>query len=205
MKTETVTTRERILRSGLDLMSEAGLSGVTLGLLAEQTGVSKSGLFAHFRSKEELQFALLRQMTEVAAVQVIQPAMETPAGLPRLETLVGRWLGWPRLAGLRGGCPIAAALFELDDVEGLVRERALALEQEWRGLLTGLVHEAVASGHLRPDLDADQFVWELCGIYLSHHASYRFIRDPSADTRAQTAFQALIARSKITDFKKEAA
>lgn len=195
MKTES-PTRQRILHSGLDLMSEAGLSGVTLGLLAEQTGISKSGLFAHFRSKEELQIALLRQMAETATAHVVLPALAAPEGLPRLEALVGRWLGWTREAGLRGGCPIAAALFELDDVEGAVRDQALAMEGEWRGLLTGLVQAAAGLGHLRHDLDADQFVWELCGIYLSHHASYRFVRDPKADVRAATAFQALIERSK---------
>ncbi len=177
-------------------MSEAGLSGVTLGLLAEQTGISKSGLFAHFRSKEELQIALLRQMAETATAHVVLPALAAPEGLPRLEALVGRWLGWTREAGLRGGCPIAAALFELDDVEGAVRDQALAMEGEWRGLLTGLVQAAAGLGHLRHDLDADQFVWELCGIYLSHHASYRFVRDPKADVLAATAFQALIERSK---------
>jgi len=196
MTMSTPSTRERILRAGLDLMSEAGLSGVTLGLLAEQTGLSKSGLFAHFRSKEEMQLALLGQMTDFAGASVVLPAMEALEGLPRLEALVGRWLGWTRRAGLRGGCPVAAAAFELDDVEGAVRERVLAMATEWRDFLARLVREAIGQGHLRGDLDVDQFVWELYGIYLGHHASYRFIRDPNADVRAETAFQALIQRAR---------
>ncbi len=196
METILPTSRHRILWSGLSLLSETGLSGVSLGLLAERVGISKSGLFAHFRSKEQLQIALLDQTVEVAAVHVILPAMQQPEGLPRLQAFVRRWLGWSARAGLRGGCPIAAALFELDDVEGPVRDRAVAMEGHWRGLLRQLVQQAVEQGHLRPDLDVEQFIWELCGIYLSHHASLRFLRDPNADARAYAAFDTLLRRSE---------
>src|SRR5271157_1209141 len=96
-------TRRRILDRGLDLMSEVGVSGVTLGVLAAETGLSKSGLFAHFRSKEALQIALLRRMAEAADAAVLVFAMSAPAGLERLTTLVRRWLGWTARAGLRGG------------------------------------------------------------------------------------------------------
>lgn len=198
MATSTSSTRERILRAGLDLMSEAGLSGVTLGLLAEQTGLSKSGLYAHFCSKEKLQLALLEEVTSFAVARVVLPAMEAPEGLPRLEALVGHWLGWTRRAGLPGGCPVAAATFELDDVEGAIRRRVLTMATEWHEFLARLVRGAVGQGHLRSDLDVDQFVWELYGIYLGHHASYRFARDPDADIRAETAFQALIQRARLS-------
>ncbi|AGY57002.1 TetR/AcrR family transcriptional regulator [Gloeobacter kilaueensis] len=189
-------TRERILQTGLNLLSEAGLPGVTLGVLAQQVGMSKSGLFAHFRSKEEVQLALLEHMSVIADACVLQPALQAAEGLPRLEALVSRWFGWPAKAGLRGGCPISAALFELDDIAGNVRSRVLELEARWRALLGQLVRRSVELGHLRADLDADQFVWELCGIYLSHHASYRFLKDPRADERAQIAFGALLDRSR---------
>ncbi len=195
MKQATHSTRERILQQGLDLLSETGLSGVTLGVLADQVGMSKSGLFAHFRSKEDVQIALLQQMTEVASATVVLPAMGHAAGLPRLTALVHLWLGWTKRAGLRGGCPIASALFELDDIEGPVRDKVLAMESHWRGLLGQMVQETIDLGQLSPTLDKEQFVWELCGIYLSHHASYRFIHDPSADTRAYTAFESLLERS----------
>ena len=178
------------------MMSESGLAGVTLGVLAEQVGMSKSGVFAHFRSKDEVQVALLDRMVAVAAEHVVEPALAEAEGLPRLEALVARWLGWSTRAGLRGGCPVAAALFELDDTEGPVRDKVAAMEAEWRGLLGGLVRRAVELGHLRGDLDPDQFVWELCGIYLSHHASRRFLRDPTADSRAGVAFRALLDRAR---------
>src|SRR5580704_8371957 len=164
------STRERILIQGLALMSQAGLSGVTLGVLADQVGMSKSGLFAHFRSKDEVQVGLLQYMAEFAAARVVAPAMQVEAGLPRLKALAANWFGWAQRAGLPGGCPVAAGLFEFDDIEGPVRDKILQMEGEWRQLLLAFVQEAVDQGQLRRDLDRDQFVWELCGIYLSHHA-----------------------------------
>lgn len=177
------------------IISRDGLAGVSIGGLAEQVGMSKSGLFAHFRSKDEVQLALLDQAAALAAAHVVAPAMAAADGLPRLETLVRNWLGWAPRAGLPGGCPIAAALFELDDVQSPVRERVAVMEAEWRGMLTQLTASAVERGHLRAGLDVDQFVWELCGIYLSHHVTVRFIRLPDADARAATAFRSLVDRS----------
>ena len=121
--------------------------------------------------------------------------MQAPAGLSRLRTLIDLWLGWTARAGLSGGCPVAAGLFELDDAEGLVRDHLAEMEIWWRSLLSTLVTEAVDSGELRADLDRDQLVWELCGVYLSHHASSRFLHDPAADARAQRAIDALIQRA----------
>jgi len=176
-------------------MSQAGLEGVTLGVLADQVGMSKSGLFAHFRSKEEVQISLLEHTAEVGAAHIIAPAMNKPEGLPRLKALVKHWFGWAPRAGLPGGCPVAAGLFEFDDVDSPVRNQLLEMEAEWRGLLTRTVIEARSLGHLRNDLDAAQFVWELCGIYLSHHVAQRFLKSADADRRAALAFQALLARA----------
>src|ERR1700757_4258130 len=136
MTNPETSTRERILHQGLALMSQSGLGGVTLGVLADQVGMSKSGLFAHFRSKEDVQIELLNHMTEFVAEHVIRPAMTVPEGLPRLRALVGNWFGWAQRAGLPGGCPVAAGLFEFDDVESPVRDKILELESHWRGLLT---------------------------------------------------------------------
>ena len=189
------STHDRILDRGMALMSQAGLDGITLGVLAEQVGMSKSGLFAHFRSKEEVQIRLLEHIGELANAQMIVPAMKADKGLPRVKALVTSWFGWSQKAGLPGGCPVAAGLFEYDDVEGAVRNKILEMESSWRRLLTQLVREAVECGHLQKNLDIDQFVWELCGIYLSHHAAHRFLRSPDADRRAQTAFAALLERA----------
>jgi AcrR family transcriptional regulator len=193
--TKLESTHQRILGRGLDIVSERGLAGVSLGGLAERAELSKSGLFAHFRSKEELQIELLRAAEEALRREVVSPAMEAPKGLPRLRALVGRWLGWASRSGLPGGCPLYGAAFELDDAEGPVRDYLAESQEEWSGMLRGLVGDAVALGHLREDLDAAQFVWQLNGIYLSHHLSQRLMRDPEADTRARAAFEALIASS----------
>ena len=115
---------------------------MSLGGLAERAELSKSGLFAHFRSKEELQVELLRAAEEALRREVVVPAMEAPEGLPRLRALVGRWLGWASRSGLPGGCPLYGAAFELDDAEGPVREY-LAREQ------AGMVGDAGGVGGRR--------------------------------------------------------
>jgi AcrR family transcriptional regulator len=197
-------TRDRILDTGLNLLSTSGFAGVTIGILASQVGMSKSGLFAHFKSKEEIDIALLEQMAEVAYKSVVVPAMRAPQGLPRLMALIENWFGWSTKAGLVGGCPAAAGMFELDDVEGPVREKLLELEKQWDETLKQFIAESIAAGDLRKDLDTDQFIWELMGFYLNHHASRRFMRTRDANKRARDAFQGLIERSRSVGSKRTA-
>ena len=200
-------TKERILTEGVDLLSESGFAGVTLGVLSQKTGISKSGLFAHFKSKDDVQLELLEEITRVGFRSFVQPAMTSATGLARLRAVVCGWLGWTEKAGLGGGCPVAAGMFEFDDApqSDIIRQRLLSMEQRWRGQLAQLVGEAIASGEFRRDLDADQFVWELCGIYLSHHASHRFVCDPRALDRAEKAFESLVERSLATSTQSPAA
>ncbi len=196
MRTKLDATHQRILERGLEMVSERGLSGVSLGGLAERAELSKSGLFAHFRSKEELQVALLRAAEEALRREVVAPAMAERPGLPRLRALMERWLGWAPRMGLPGGCPLYSAAFELDDAaEGPVRDYLAASQQEWSALLAKVVQDAVDLGHLRDDLDPIQFAWQLNGIYLAHHVSQRLMRDVEADARADAAFAALVTSS----------
>lgn len=190
----TVRTYDRILDRGLEMMCVSGLSGVTFGTLAEAVGMSKSGLFSHFRSKEDIQLRLLAHAEARVATQVVTPAMAEPPGLPRLTSLMRHWLGWTRRVGLSGGCPVTSALFELDDLEGEVRRQVADAETRTHALLATLVGEAVAAGALRDSTDVDQLIWEVRGIYLGHHVSSRFVREPLADQRAWTAFEALLDR-----------
>jgi AcrR family transcriptional regulator len=193
-------TRDRIVAGGLDLLTRSGFGGVTLGVLAAQTGLSKSGLFAHFGSKTEVQLRLLDETVRVSKTTVVEPAMKAAEGLPRLRAVFERWLAWTEKAGLGGGCPVAGGFFEFDDAadDDPVRQRLMALEAEWRAFLATLTTAAVKSGDLRAGLDIDQFVWELCAIYLNHHVSYRFIHDPLATRRALTAFENLVTVSRPT-------
>lgn len=189
------TTRERIMESGLAMMSRYGLGGLTLGGLADQVGMSKSGLFAHFKSKDEVQIDLLEYASEYGRPYVIDPAMKEPEGLPRLRAVVHNWFGWAPRSGLPGGCPMAAGMFEFDDIESPVRDKIAELEAAWRNFLCDLTRRAVELGHLRADLDVEQFVWEIGGIYLAHHVSQRFLRSPQSDRRAAAAFDALVERA----------
>jgi AcrR family transcriptional regulator len=197
-------TRDRILDTGLNLLSTSGFAGVTIGVLASQVDMSKSGLFAHFKSKEEIDIALLERMVEVAYKNVVVPAMRAQEGLPRLTALVETWFGWSTKAGLLGGCPAAAGMFELDDVEGPVREKLFELEKQWNEALKQFIVKSIATGDLRKDLDIDQFIWELTGFYLNHHASRRFMRSRDANKRAKEAFQGLIDRSRSVGSKRTA-
>ena len=196
MKTKSAQTYDRILDRGLDILSVTSLSGVTIGGLAEAVGLSKSGLFAHFRSKEEIQIRLLQHAGAIVDAQVVAPAMKAEPGLPRLAALMKNWLGWSRRAGLSGGCPMASAMFELDDLEGEVRAYLVETEARSRLLLAGLVREAVEQGALRADADVEQIIWELRGIYLSHHVSSRLLKEPDCDGRAWSAYEALIDRAR---------
>lgn len=189
-------TRQKLLQVGLNQVSVNGISGITLGQLASESGLSKSGLFAHFRSKEQLQIDLLDESARLGQHHVLEPALQAGEGLPRLRALVNRWFGWSRRAGLSGGCPVAAALFELDDIDNEVKRHAQAMERQWQALLLGLVTRAVELRHLAPGTDPEQFVWELCGIYLAHHVSSRFHCSQDADARASRAFEALIERNR---------
>lgn len=185
-------TKQRLLETGLDLMSVYGVSGVTLGQLAAASSMSKSGLFAHFKSKEQLQIELLDSMAVTASRFIFEPAMQAPPGLRRLRSVMEHWRGWWRRAGLVGGCPIASAFFELDDVEGDIRNHVSAMEREWRDQLARIVDEVIAVGDLSAETDVDQFVWEMCANYLGHHVSSRFLRSAEADARARQSFDALI-------------
>ena len=190
-------TKQRILDCGLNLLTRTGFAGITVGLLAQRSGMSKSGLFAHFGSKEDVQLELLEETLRVGAGTFLHPALSHPPGLERLRAIVYGWLGWTENAGLEGGCPVAAGIFEYDDApdEDPVRQRLLAMEQHWRMLLMTSAREALSAGEFRSDLDLEQFVWELCGIYLNHHVSRRFLRDANANARARTAFEGLVERS----------
>src|SRR5262245_18324407 len=144
-------TRERIVAEGVGLLSKSGLAGVTLGVLATQTVMSKSGLFAHFKSKEAVQMRLLNETARIAQATVIEPAMKAPAGLKRLRVLFDRWLGWSEKAGLDGGCAVAGGFFELDDApeSDPVRQRLVGMELEFRNLLIAIARDAVKQGELR--------------------------------------------------------
>ncbi|MCC6877062.1 MAG: TetR/AcrR family transcriptional regulator [Sandaracinaceae bacterium] len=186
-------TRRAILREAMELAATAGLEGLTIGELAKATGMSKSGLFAHFKSKEELQAQVLEQTRDRFINRVVAPALKEARGVPRIRELFTRWLRWE--TEQTGGCVFLAAATELDDRPGPVRDRLVAIQRDWIDTLRTAARIAVEEKHLSKGLDLDQFAWELWSIGLSYHYFHRLMRAPDAAERAQTAFERLLERS----------
>jgi AcrR family transcriptional regulator len=193
-------TREAILTHALGLATRIGFEGLTIGRLAGDLRMSKSGLFAHFRSKEGLQLEILRMAGARMVDTVVKPALSTPRGEPRVRALFERWLAWEQSPGLPGGCPFMAASFELDDRPGPVRDFVVQNLRDWMDTLAGAARIAVQEGHFRPDLDCEQFAHDCQGIGLAFVHASRLMRDPKARSRAASAFDALVRAARATSF-----
>ncbi len=185
-------TRTAILDRAVRLASEVGLGGLTIGKLADELGLSKSGLFAHFHSKETLQVQVLGRASHIFVQVVVRPALAAPRGEPRVRALFDRWLGWTKTASLPGGCLFVAVAAELDDRPGIVRDRLVALQKEWLELIANVVKTGVHEKHFRDDLDAEQFAHDLYAVMLGYHHSARLLRDPRSEDRARFAFESLL-------------
>lgn len=185
-------TRQAILSHALGLATKVGFEGLTIGRLAEDLGMSKSGLFAHFGSKETLQVEALRLAAERFIETVTKPALIAPRGERRVRALFERWFAWEESPPLPGGCPFTAAAFELDDRPGPVRDFLVQTEQDWTDVLTNVARTAVHEGHFRADLDCEQFAHDLRGIMLVYCHASRLMKDPQARARAETAFETLV-------------
>jgi AcrR family transcriptional regulator len=186
------STRESILQQAVDLASLNGLSGLTIGSLADHARLSKSGLFAHFGSKEALQIAVLEAAAERFNRVVVKPAWRAPRGVARLRAIFEHWLEWERTESGRGGCVFFAASAELDDRDGPVRDTLVAIQRQWRDALARVARRAAEIGELRPDLDAEQFAHDLFGIMFAFHFAGRLMREPDAELRVRNAFDALL-------------
>jgi AcrR family transcriptional regulator len=190
-------TREAILDRALRMASELGLEGVTIGRLADELELSKSGLFAHFSSKENLQVQTLERAGALFTEVVVRPALAAPAGEPRLRALFEGWLDWPKRVRQPGGCIFAAAAAELDDRPGPARDRLVELQRAWLATIERVVRRAQEVEHLRREIDASQFAFELLGIGLAWHFESRLLRDPRARERASAAFERLVADARV--------
>lgn len=186
------TTRHAILEHAMSLATKVGLEGLSIGRLAEDLKLSKSGLFAHFRSKETLQIQVLQEAAGRFVDMVVRPALKAPRGVPRLSALFDRWLRWPVESRLSGGCLFVAAAVELDDQPGAVRDELVRLQRDWLDTLATTARQAVGEGHLRPDLDPEQFAHDLYGVMLAWHHASRLLRDPKAEARARAGFARLL-------------
>jgi AcrR family transcriptional regulator len=189
-------TREAILTHALGLATRIGFEGLTIGRLADDLGMSKSGLFAHFRSKEALQLGILELAGARMIETVVKPALTARRGEPRVRALFENWLAWEQSPSLPGGCPFMAASFELDDRPGPVRDFVVQSLKDWMDTMAGAARIAVREGHFRADLDCEQFAHDCQGIGLAFVHASRLMRDPRASARAATAFDALLRASR---------
>lgn len=184
-------TRSMILRQGVETAFKVGLSGLTIGTLADTIGMSKSGLYAHVRSKEALQLAVLDQAREDFVDSVLRPALRTPRGEPRVRRLFEGWLtvGLDRQAG---GCLFHKAATELERQQGPVRDQLIRDHRDLYDSIELIATTGVAEGHFRDDLDAAQFAFDLDGIMQAFYLFHTLLSDPSAERRARAAFEALV-------------
>ena len=187
-------TRAAILDAAFHIVSKAGLEGLTIGTLAAATGMSKSGLFAHFGSREELLIAVMDRGQQEFLRLVVNPALAKARGLPRLRALFVNWIDWTESADLPGGCPMIGGAIEFDDKPGPVRDTLASGQRAWIGTLTRAARQAVEQGQLAPDTDAEQISFELFGIALVVHHHRRLLGYDKARARALAAFDTLIER-----------
>lgn len=186
-------THHAILEHATGLASKVGLEGLTIGGLADELDLSKSGLFAHFRSKEALQVQVLDYGAAVFVENVVRPALGAERGEPRMRALFDRWLDWARSSPLPGGCLFVQATVELDDRPGPARDRLVEYQRQWLDVIATSLQKGIEAGAFRSDADTMQFAHDLYGVMLAYHHASRLLHDPEAENRARRAFDALLS------------
>jgi AcrR family transcriptional regulator len=181
-------TRATILEAALALASQMGLEGLSIGALAEVTQMSKSGVFAHFGSREELQISVIREYHAKFEEEVFFPSIREPRGLPRLRALFDRWVRRVTVE-LDSGCIYISGAVEFDDRPGPVRDALVTMVQAWHAALGQAIRLAIDEGHLRADTDAQQMLFEIHGLILALHHDARFLRSKGAVERARAGFE----------------
>jgi len=188
-------TRRAILRKAVNLASLEGLEGLTIGRLASTLGISKSGLFAHFGSKEDLQCAIVDEAREVFIEKVVRPAHRF-RGLGRLRILCENWLSYGKKRVFPGGCFFSAASLEFDDRPGRVRDQIVELMKQWLENLEQAARDAKAAGEIRREVDVRQLAFEIQALAMGANWSSRLFRDPGAFRSAGTAIFQRIEQAK---------
>jgi AcrR family transcriptional regulator len=191
------TTRARIIDEAIRVASVEGLAGLTIGRLADRTHMSKSGLFAHFASREAIELAVLEEAIARFRDMVVLPAVREPRGEPRIRAIVERWHDWASdQVVMPGGCLLLRASVELDDRAGPGRELVAEAIRQWGDTLRRAASIAVEEGHFRSDLDTALFAFQLRGIMLATQQSERLLRTPGAAARMRRAVDALIESAR---------
>jgi len=186
-------TKAAIVDAALGLATQIGLEGLSIGALAEVMQMSKSGVFAHFGSREELQISVVREYHTRFEEEVFYPAIRAARGLPRLRALFDNWMQRTSVE-LDSGCIYISGAVEFDDRPGPVREALASSVKTWLAAMRRAVEIAVKEGHLSPGTDADQMAFEIHALILALHYEVRFLRQPDSLHRALKAFDGIVAR-----------
>jgi AcrR family transcriptional regulator len=187
-------TKAAIVDTALALASQVGLEGLSIGAIAEIMQMSKSGVFAHFGSREELQISVVREYHERFEREVFYPALKQPRGLPRLQSLFDHWMRQTS-AEIDSGCIYISGAVEFDDRPGPVRDALVETVNTWQAAIHRAVEIAIAEHHLRADADAAQIAFEIHGLILALHYEARFLRNPQGLQRARQGFVNILARN----------
>ena len=185
-------TLAAILDTAIAMATAEGLESLTVGELAKRLGLSKSGVFSRIGSREALQKAVIEEYDRRFLQDVFVPAMREPRGLPRLNAIMRLWLQRARDVEIQQGCLYCAGAFEFDDRDGPLRDLLLDGIRAWRSALKRTIIQAIDAGHLLPDTDADQLVFEIDGLFVALMREARFLRDPRAADRAWATYERLI-------------
>ena len=186
-------TKAAIIDAALGLATHIGLEGLSIGALADVTGMSKSGVFAHFGSREELQISVIREYHQRFEQEVFYPAMAEPRGLPRLRALFAHWMQRTSIE-LDSGCIYISGAVEFDDRTGPVRDALAGSVLTWHAAMKRAIQQCKECGELQPDVDEDQMLFEIHGLILALHYEARFLRTPGSIDRANAGFDNILAR-----------
>jgi AcrR family transcriptional regulator len=184
-------TRAAIVEAALELAGRDGLEGLTIGLVADRMRMSKSGVFAHFGSREDLQIAVLKEYEKRFVEAVLLPSLNEPRGLPRLEAMYGRWIDRISLE-IASGCIYVSGAVEYDDRPGPIRDELVGMIRSWQTELMRAIKQAIEVGHLRADTDALQLIFVIQGLVLSVHYNARLMHNKDSITRGRAGFTQLI-------------
>jgi AcrR family transcriptional regulator len=187
-------TRQAILTQAAKLASAEGLEAVSLQRLATELGISKSGLFAHFGSKEELQLATVEEAARVFTDEVLRPGLKTPTGLGRVWALSNAFLSYVRRDVFPGGCFFEAAVAEFDSRPGPVRDAVIEKRDYWVSSLARAIREAAAAGEVQPRVDAEQVAWELSCLLVGANGSFVINGGSTGIERARRAIRERLER-----------
>jgi AcrR family transcriptional regulator len=189
-------TRAAILDVALGLASRDGLEGLTIGLLADKMNMSKSGVFANFGSREDLQIEVLKLYHHHFEQEVFYPSMKEARGLPRLQSMFARWVKRVTME-IASGCIYISGAVEYDDRPGAIREELVGMVKAWQDALHRCIEQAIECGHLRTDTDPQQMVYEMYGLVLALHHDARFIKRPGSVGRAEVGFERLLKSYRV--------